>query len=57
MFSPTEEEVAWARKIIAAFEEPENKGKGVIVVEGRMVERLQPRWRAARWPSPMPSSG
>ncbi|HLC08223.1 MAG TPA: CoA ester lyase [Methyloceanibacter sp.] len=40
IFSPTQEEVDWSRKIIAAFSEPENKGMGVIVVEGRMVERL-----------------
>jgi citrate lyase subunit beta/citryl-CoA lyase len=39
-FSPSAEEVAWARKIIAAFDLPENKGKGVIQVEGRMVEIL-----------------
>jgi citrate lyase subunit beta/citryl-CoA lyase len=32
--------VAWARKVIAAFEAPENKGKGVITVDGRMVELL-----------------
>jgi citrate lyase subunit beta/citryl-CoA lyase len=40
VFSPTEEEVTWAHKIIKAFEEPENARKGVITVEGRMVERL-----------------
>jgi len=39
-FSPTAEEVAWARKIIAAFDLPENANKGVISVDGRMVERL-----------------
>ena len=39
-FSPTEEEVAWARKIIGAFDLPENKNKGVIQVDGRMVEIL-----------------
>ncbi|HUZ31847.1 MAG TPA: CoA ester lyase [Xanthobacteraceae bacterium] len=39
-FSPTAEEVAWARKIIAAFGLPENADKGVISVDGRMVERL-----------------
>lgn len=39
-FSPTAEEVASARKIIAAFDLPENKGKGVIQVDGRMVEIL-----------------
>jgi citrate lyase subunit beta/citryl-CoA lyase len=40
VFAPPEAEVEWARKIIAVFEEPENKGKGVITVEGRMVELL-----------------
>jgi citrate lyase subunit beta/citryl-CoA lyase len=39
-FSPAPEEVAWARKIIAAFDLPENAGKGVIQIEGRVVERL-----------------
>ncbi len=40
IFSPNEEEVTWSRKIIAAFDLPENSKKGVITVEGRMVERL-----------------
>ena len=40
MFSPAPEEVAWARKIIAAFQLPENAAKGVITVDGKMVERL-----------------
>jgi citrate lyase subunit beta/citryl-CoA lyase len=39
-FSPTAEEVAWARKIIATFDLPENASKGVISVDGRMVEIL-----------------
>jgi citrate lyase subunit beta / citryl-CoA lyase len=39
-FSPTPEEVAVARKMIAAFELPENRDKGVIQIDGRMVERL-----------------
>src|SRR4030095_370835 len=34
IFSPTREEVEWSRKIIEAFGRPENKQKGVIVVEG-----------------------
>ena len=38
--SPAPEEVEAARKIIAAFDLPENAGKGVIQIEGRMVERL-----------------
>ena len=40
VFSPGTEEVAQARKIIAAFEKPENKGKGVVSLDGRMVERM-----------------
>ena len=39
-FSPSEEEVIQARKMIAAFDLPENKGKGVVSIDGRMVERL-----------------
>ena len=39
-FSPPDEEVAWARKIIAAFDLPENAARGVIQIDGRMVERL-----------------
>lgn len=40
IFSPPADEVAWARKIIAAFELPEHHGKGVINLDGRMVELL-----------------
>jgi citrate lyase subunit beta/citryl-CoA lyase len=40
IFSPTDEEVEWSRKIMAAFDLPENARKGVITVEGKMVERL-----------------
>jgi citrate lyase subunit beta / citryl-CoA lyase len=39
-FSPGADEVEQAKKIIAAFDLPENQGKGVIQLEGRMVERL-----------------
>jgi citrate lyase subunit beta/citryl-CoA lyase len=39
-FSPSPADVAQARKMIAAFDLPENKGKGVVSIEGRMVERL-----------------
>jgi citrate lyase subunit beta / citryl-CoA lyase len=39
-FSPSADEIAQARKIIAAFELPENADKGVIALDGRMVERL-----------------
>jgi len=39
-FTPSAGEIAQARKVIAAFEAPENHGKGVIALDGRMVERL-----------------
>jgi citrate lyase subunit beta/citryl-CoA lyase len=39
-FSPTADEVTQARKMIAAFDLPENKGKGVVQIDGRMVERM-----------------
>ncbi len=39
-YSPAATEVEWARKVIAAFEAPENAGKGAISLEGRMVELL-----------------
>ncbi len=40
IFTPPDEEVAMARKIIAAFEQPENASRGAIQLDGRMVERL-----------------
>ena len=39
-FTPPPEEVAQSRKIIAAFALPENKDKGVIQLDGKMVERM-----------------
>ncbi|GLK73815.1 CoA ester lyase [Ancylobacter dichloromethanicus] len=39
-FSPSEPEVAAARALIALFDRPENAGKGVVQMEGRMVERM-----------------
>jgi len=40
VFSPSAEESAQAHKIIAAFDRPENAGKGVVQIDGRMVERM-----------------
>jgi citrate lyase subunit beta/citryl-CoA lyase len=40
IFSPDAETVAFSRKTIEAFQAPENKGKGVLKVDGRMVEIL-----------------
>jgi citrate lyase subunit beta / citryl-CoA lyase len=39
-FSPSVEEVETARKIIVAFDLPENENKGVLQIDGRMIERL-----------------
>ncbi len=40
VFGPSEEEVAWARRIIEAHEEAAETGKGVVVVDGRLIENL-----------------
>ncbi|MCW8836776.1 MAG: CoA ester lyase [Rhodospirillales bacterium] len=39
-FAPSEAEVAWSRKIIAAHAEAEKAGKGVLLVEGKLIENL-----------------
>ena len=39
-FAPTPEAVAEARLVVEAFAQPGNAGKGVIALNGRMVERL-----------------
>jgi len=40
IYAPSRQEIESARAIVAAFEEPENAGKGAISLNGRMVERL-----------------
>ena len=40
IFSPEPADVAWARAVIAAFDAPENDGKGALRVAGRLAERL-----------------
>jgi citrate lyase subunit beta/citryl-CoA lyase len=40
VWAPSEEEVAQARKVIDAFAEAERDGRGVVTVDGRMVENL-----------------
>lgn len=40
VFAPTAEEIARARAVIDAFSLPENAGKGVIKVDGKMTELL-----------------
>jgi citrate lyase subunit beta/citryl-CoA lyase len=40
VWAPSEDEIAHARKVVAAFAEAEAAGQGVVVVDGRMVENL-----------------
>lgn len=40
IFSPTKEDVEFAKKVIEAFKEAEAKGIGATVVDGQLVERL-----------------
>ncbi|HLH51412.1 MAG TPA: CoA ester lyase [Roseiarcus sp.] len=40
IFAPTEAEIDAASAVIAAFDEPLNRDKGVIQIDGKMVERL-----------------
>jgi citrate lyase beta subunit len=37
-FSPTDSEVEWAEKVVAAYEEANRTGSGAIGVEGKMVD-------------------
>ncbi len=39
-FAPSADELAWSHRIIEAFAEAEAEGKGVTVVDGRLVENL-----------------
>ncbi len=39
-FGPTDDDIAWARKIIAASDAARAEGKGVVVVDGKLVENL-----------------
>lgn len=40
VFAPSEEEVERSRRIIDAFEEASREGRGVVTVDGRMIENL-----------------
>lgn len=39
-FAPSPDEVAWSRKVVEAFAQPENAARGVLRLDGKMVERL-----------------
>jgi citrate lyase subunit beta/citryl-CoA lyase len=40
VFTPPAADVAWARAVIAAFDEPANAGRGALRVEGKLAELL-----------------
>ena len=40
VWAPSEDEVAYARRVIDAFDEGLREGRGVITVDGRMIENL-----------------
>jgi citrate lyase subunit beta/citryl-CoA lyase len=39
-FAPSAEEVAWSRRIIAAHQAASTAGKGVVLVDGKLIENL-----------------
>jgi citrate lyase subunit beta/citryl-CoA lyase len=39
-FSPSEDEIAWSKRIIEAHAEAEKAGKGVVLVDGKLIENL-----------------
>ncbi|MCH6589130.1 MAG: CoA ester lyase [Alphaproteobacteria bacterium] len=40
VFGPSEEEVEWSRTIITAHAEAAKEGKGIVVVDGKLIENL-----------------
>ncbi|MEO3428118.1 CoA ester lyase [Pelagibius sp. CAU 1746] len=40
VFAPSQEEIDWSHKIIAAHAEATAQGKGVVVVDGKLIENL-----------------
>lgn len=38
VFTPTEEEIAYAKKVIEAFEQAEREGKAAIQLEGKFID-------------------
>ena len=40
IFAPSPEEIDWARRVIAAHAEAERAGRGVVLLDGRLIENL-----------------
>lgn len=47
VFAPTEEEVQWAKRVVAAYEEAQATGRGAITVDGKMVDAASLRMAQA----------
>ncbi|MDR5683301.1 MAG: CoA ester lyase [Armatimonadota bacterium] len=47
VFSPTEAEVIWARRVLEAYEQARRDGRGVLAVDGRMVDAASVRMAQA----------
>jgi citrate lyase subunit beta/citryl-CoA lyase len=47
-FGPTPEEIAWARRVVAAAEQARARGEGAFLLDGRMIDRPIED-RARRW--------
>ena len=55
VFSPQPDEIDWARKVVAAFDEADGPARSVLRIDGRMVERLHAAAANGRWCSTPPS--
>jgi citrate lyase subunit beta/citryl-CoA lyase len=40
VFSPTDAEIAWARRVVAAHAEAGARGSGIVLLDGRLIENL-----------------
>ena len=40
VWAPSDDEIDFSRRVIAAFEEAKADGRGVVTVDGRMIEHL-----------------
>lgn len=40
VFAPAEKEIAWSRRIIEAHAQAMSEGKGIVVVDGKLIENL-----------------
>ena len=38
MYSPSEEDIEYAKKVVAAFREAEEQGRGAVALDGKMID-------------------